>query len=327
MASHTPSVKTLFHFFFFVFSAIGLAQAPKQAPPVNLIEQIVQTGEASQPEIKLLLRLPDGHTAETPTAKGVLSFCTWEMEDASLRKRLLNDSDALVLYAKRHQLAILTWNTATLWQTGKSFNQISRSERQAQDQTFDAVARAWERGVKQLCKDHALPQTGFLLYGISRGAHWSGRLALRTPETFLAVHIHVANSYEKALGSARGPLWLVSSGDLDIGRDNALAFYRLCQSKGFPILFKVANGLGHATSPEIERLRDAFFDYALETKQRAGTEPPSVVMLDDLKRAALTGDLLTQEVYRGPEADIVPVAQRVPLPDVKLAKAWGFLRK
>ena len=150
---------------------------------------------------------------------------------------------------------------------------------------------------------------------------------MHAPGNFLAVHIHVANSYEKAGGSSGGPLWLVSSGDLDIGRDNATAFYRLCQDKGLPIVFKVANGLGHASSPEIERLRDAFFDYALEVRQRAVKAPPSAVMLDDLRRANLTGDLLTQEVYRGSETRIVPAPQRVPLPDEKFAKVWGFLRE
>lgn len=325
MAIPAPPVKTLLFLLLAAFSQPGFAQAPK--PPVKLFERAVQTWEESQPEIKLLLRVPEGHTPETPTAKGVLAFCTWEMEDASLRKRLLNDNDPLVRYAKRNGLAILTWNTATLWKTGKSFNQLSRVERLAQERTFSAVTRAWERGVNQLCKDRNLPQTGFLLYGISRGAHWSERLAMHAPGNILAVHIHVANSYEKPSGGSGGPLWMVSSGDLDMGRDNATAFYRLCQAKGTPMVFKVANGLGHASSPEIERLRDAFFDYALEVRQRAVNQSPASVMLEDLRRANLTGDLLTQEVYRGTEANIVPAAQRIPLPDEKLAKVWGFLRK
>ena len=306
--------------------AYGQTKAPLQLP-VTLIEKTVKTGQASQPEITLLLRLPTGHSVDKPTAKGVLTFCTWDREDASLRRRLLNDQDPLVEYARRKGLAVLTWNTATLWSTGKSFNQLPRGQARAQDAVFDDVARAWERGVKELCREYGLPDSGFLLWGISRGAHWGSRLALRAPERFLAVHVHVANSYEKAVGSAAGPLWLVSSGDLDIGRDNAVAFYRLCQGKGFPMVLKVANGLGHATSPEIERLREAFFDYSLAVAERANEMPPAEIMLADLKSAGLTGDLLTQEVYRGDAANIVPVAQRVPLPNEKLAKVWGFLRK
>ena len=139
-----------------------------QAGILGLYERVVQTGEESQPEIKLLLRVPEGHTPENPTAEGVLAFCTGQKEDASLRNRLLNDNDPLVLYAKRHKFALLTWNTATLWKTGKSFDQISRSERMAQERTFSAVTRAWERGVDQLCKDRNLPQTGSSLRHFAR---------------------------------------------------------------------------------------------------------------------------------------------------------------
>ncbi len=310
---------------FLIFAVSSPAET--KPPPIQLIDHIVKTGEASQEEIKLVLRLPAGHTPETPTAKGVLAFCTWEQEEASLRKRLQNENDPLVKYAVKNGLAILTWNTATLWKTGKSHDQVTRAERRNQDVVFDAVARAWSRGVKQLCAAQGLPQTGFLLYGISRGAHWSCRLALREPERFLAVHIHVANSYDKALGSSVGPLWLVSSGDLDAGRNNSIEFYKLCQSKGFPIVLKIANGLGHSTSPEIERLRDAFFDYARDVAIIAKRTQPAEVMLDDLKNSQLTGDLLTQEVYRGEEAKIVPASQRVPLPHEKFAKVWGYLRE
>lgn len=307
------------------FLSVAFGKENGEGP--KLIDLTVKTGEVLQEELKLILRLPEGHTPETPIAGGVLAFCTWEQEEESLRKRLQNQNDPLVKYAVKHRLAVLTWNTATLWKTGKSFAQLNRLERRKQDQVFDAVARAWERGVKQLCSEHALPQEGFLLYGISRGAHWSCRLALRNPKRFLAVHVHVANSFDRVVQSSRGPLWLVSSGDLDGGRDNAIAFYRDCQSKGFPIVLKVANGLGHSSSPEIERLRDAFFDYAMEVEELSDETGAAAVMLSDIQRAGLTGDLLTQEVYRDGEADILPSPQRVPLPHEKFAKVWGYLRE
>ena len=296
---------------------------------VRLMERKVDTGVPGQPEIQLILRLPDGHTPDGPTAKGVLAFCTWQGETDSLRKRLASNEDELVKYAKKHQLALLTWNTATLWQTGKSYDQIKRRQLQGQDQDFDKVARAWKTGVGKLCKEFNLPQDGYLLYGISRGAHWSGRLALRAPEMFLAVAIHVANSYDKPMPSGGQPLWLVSSGDLDIGRDNAIAFYEECREKRFPMVLKVINGLGHADHADAVKLRTEFFDYALAAKLRAEKEEttPAQVMLKDLATSGLTGDLLSQEVYRGAEAAKIPEGQRVVLPDEKFAKVWGFLRK
>lgn len=296
---------------------------------VKLIERRVETGVPEQPELHLILRLPAGHTPEAPTAKGVLAFCTWQGEADSLRSRLASDTDELVRYARKRGLALLTWNTATLWKTGKSHSQIGRREFQGQRDDFDKVARAWESGVGKLCKEQNLPQDGYLLYGISRGAHWSGRLALRAPERFLAVHIHVANSYDKPAAFAALPLWLVSSGDLDRGRDNAVAFYRECRAKGFPMILKVVNGLGHADHPEATAVRTEFFDYALRLKERAseGQTTPGRLMLAELAGGGLTGDLLSQEVYRGPDAVKIPESQRVALPDEKLARVWGFLRK
>lgn len=296
---------------------------------VKLLERKAETGVPDQPELLLMMRLPPGHTPENPTAKGVLAFCTWQGEADSLRKRLADESDDLVRYAKRNHLALLTWNTATLWKTGKSYHQVNRREFQGQRDEFDKVARAWETGVGKLCREQNLPSDGFLLYGISRGAHWSGRLALRLPERFLAVHIHVANSYDRPWRSAGQPLWLVSSGDLDIGRNNALTFYRECREKGYPMVLKVINGLGHSDHAENVKLRTAFFDYALRLKKESlatGT-PPSALMVAGLDAGNFTGDVLSQEVYRGPEGRKVPEMQRVALPDEGFARAWGFLRK
>lgn len=315
---------------FLAFPFGGFAQTKTDiSHGVKLIERVVETGVPDQPELQLILRLPPGHTPETPTAKGVLAFCTWQGEADSLRSRLVNDSDGLVRYAQKRGLALLTWNTATLWKTGKSYNQIGRREHQGQRDDFDKVARAWQNGVGKLCREQNLPQEGFLLYGISRGAHWSGRLALRAPEMFLAVHIHVANSYDKPSPSAALPLWLVSSGDLDVGRNNALAFYRECRTKGFPMILKVVNGLGHSDHSEVAALRTAFFDYALELSKQAGEAQttPGRLMAAELASGQLTGDVLSQEIYRGAEAAKIPESQRVALPEEKLARVWGFLRK
>lgn len=314
-------MKRFFPIATWVLSLLPTGYAAGTVPVI--VDMKVQTEVPAQPEIQFFLRLPEGHTAKTPIAKGVVAFCTWQHTGKALVNNLLNENDPLIQYAKRRKLAILTWNTATLWQTGKSFEQLSQPERQAEDRNFDAIARAWARGARQLCKAQNLPQSGFLLYGISRGAHWSGRLALRLPELFLAVHIHVANSYDKVTASSVGPLWFVSSGELDPGRFNAVMFYRQCQAKGFPIVLKVPNGLGHAPSSEVNILRDVFFDYALECALRAGKEPPAVVMLEDLERSEILGDLLSQEVYRGEARRAVPPAQRVPLPDENFARAWS----
>lgn len=314
---------------------IGLSSAFAQGSKtdishgVRLLERTVATGVPGQPEIRLFLRLPEGHTSENPTARGVLAFCTWEGESDSIRKKLASETDSLVQYAKTRGLALIAWNTATLWKTGRSYNQVDRQERQKQDADFDKVARAWKSGVSKLCREQSLPEDGFLLYGISRGAHWSGRLALRAPGKFLAVHLHMANSYDKPQGSGGQALWMVCSGDLDFGRDNAIRFYQECRRKEFPIMLKIINGLGHADHAENTKMRAAFFDYALQVKERATTsrKTPAQIMREDIAAARLTGDLLSQEVYRGDESSKIPEAQRMPLVSEALARVWGHLRE
>ena len=297
-------------------------------PPLKLIENVVKTGQHAQPEIHFFLRLPEGHTPEHPTTKGVLAFCTWQGEDKSLRDALSNEKSPLVQYAKKNNLALLTWNTAILWKSRKSFNQLTPRVKNELDVVFDQVAGSWESGARRLCKDQSLPVGGWYLDGFSAGAHWSQRLAIRLPSWFLAVHIHVANSYDRMESVSLGPLWLVSSGDLDVGRQNAEAFYRSGQKEGFPMILKICNGLGHTESSEVNRLRDVFFDYASGVAQRSTPRnKPAAVMLEDLENSGLTGDLLTQMVFRGAAASRIPPAQRVALPDEKVAKAWGYLRK
>ena len=297
-------------------------------PPLKLIENVVKTGQYAQPEIHFFLRLPEGHTPEHPTAKGVLAFCTWQREDKSLRVALRNEKSPLVQYAKKNNLALLTWNTAILWKSRKSFNQLTPRVKNELDVVFDQVAGSWESGARRLCKDQSLPVGGWYLDGFSAGAHWSQRLAIRLPSWFLAVHIHVANSYDRMESVSLGPLWLISSGDLDVGRQNAEAFYLSSQKEGFPMILKICNGLGHTESSEVNRLRDVFFDYASGVAQRSTPRnKPAAVMLEDLENSGLTGDLLTQMVFRGAAASRIPPAQRVALPDEKVAKAWGYLRK
>jgi hypothetical protein len=297
-------------------------------PPVKLIEKVVKTGQQGQPEIHFFLRLPEGHTPEHPTAKGVLAYCTWDRRDERLKTTLRAENSALVQYAKKNNLALLTWNTAILWKSRKSFDELNPSEENQLDKVFDQVAGCWESGAVMLCKDQALPVGGWYLDGFSAGAHWSQRLAVRKPHLFLAVHIHVANSYDRMGSVSLGPLWLVSSGDLDVGRMSSETFYRSSQKEGFPMILKICNGLGHAGSREVERLRDVFFDYASEVEKRSTPrKKPAAIMLEDLATSGFTGDLLTQMVFRGAAANKIPPAQRVALPDENVAKAWGYLSK
>ena len=105
------------------------------------------------------MRLPPGHTRETPTAKGVLAFCPWTQRDFTLKRALSDDKNPLVAYAMKNNLAVVMWIPGQLWETGKSHDDISYSDYRAQDKSFDLVAKAWQKGLIHMCRDLKVPST------------------------------------------------------------------------------------------------------------------------------------------------------------------------
>lgn len=308
------------------------------AREAKIIRHTVKTYVSAQPELNLFLRLPPGAT-DGSGATSVLAFSTWASASDVLLARLKNSNDPLIKFADQNNLAVLTWNTATLWTTGVGFDGLTLRQRQQYDEEFDPVARAWDTGVQQLVRKTGIPGNGYLLYGYSRGAHWGQRLALRNPERFLAVHIHVANSYDKPTQAASKCLWLVTSGETDMGYAAAREFYKNCLQLGYSMIFKAGTNLGHAESPEIQKISFAFFDYALEIKARRdemvraaakSLRPLSgdsvLIWQKDFQQPPYIGDYLNQDVYPVTKADVIPLSQRIALPTRDVAEAWGELR-
>jgi hypothetical protein len=202
--------------------------------------------------------------------------------------------------------------------------------------SFDFLSDAWARGVKEFGIEAGIPQNDFLLYGISRGAQWAHRLAIRKPEYFLAVHVHVPSTFDKPLPNANGPLWLVTTGELEYGYERAKTFYSECKGMGYPMIFKAFVGLGHAGSPLADALGIKFFDYALTVQSQRDehekwrdrlTKKTTVTTKDpwlkDFKIPAFYGDIVNQEAFPIAQAQMIPLALRVPLPNKDLAEAWN----
>ncbi len=305
-----------------------LAQQP-------ILEREEDTFNQAQPKLHLYLRKPLSAEKAGGKIEGVLAFCTWKKDKTELVGRLQDRTDFLVRYAEEHRLALLTWDTAQAWSTKESADQRSQQENFQDDLGFDKLANAWERGVHVLCHDAGLPEDDFLLYGISRGAQWAHRLALRKPAHFLAVHVHVNSSYDWPTPAAKNVLWLQTTGEREVGYEAAKRFYARCREMGYPIIFKAGENLGHADSEQIDKLGLLFFDYALGVKTRRDTialnpkalhgkhTNPSLYDLSGLAEAPFYADFINQDVYGADEKDMVPAGQRVPLPTKALALAWG----
>ena len=334
LGSHPEKASYLPHFTLATaWAALHVPGGPELAQ-LPIIEREEDTNNRQVPKIHFYLRRPVSASKEGAQIEGVLAFCTWKKDRAELVGRLQNRNDFLVRYAEEHRLALLTWDTATAYSLKESADQRSQQENFKDDQNFDKIANAWERGTRVLCRENGLRETDFLLYGISRGAQWAHRIALRKPEHFLAVHIHINSSYDLPTPAAKNILWLQTTGEREYGYEAAKRFYARCRELDYPIIFKAGENLGHSDSPQIEALGLRFFDYALEVKARRDSAlanakslrgkhaSPGMYALSGLGETPFYGDFINQEVCNLQEKDMVPASQRVPLPNEALARAW-----
>lgn len=326
----------------------NLVKPKSQDDKPTFVQRSIETNNPRQPRVDMYLRIPP--LPEGVPIKGVLAYCTWENDHAGILEKLKVDTKgkqialsgpaercrALIAYAEQHQMAVLTWGTVEAWNNHASTEELERDKQREFDRNFDRLATAWERGVKELARETGIPDRNFLLYGVSRGAQWAHRLALRKPDYFLAVHVHIPSTFDKPTPEACNPLWLLTTGELEYGYERALRFYEECRGFGYPMIFKGIIGLGHQGSAVADALGMKFFDYALSvqalreeldvkrksalaslSKQTAGP------WLKDFRQPPFYGDAVNQECLPGEQQQLIPSSFRVPLPTKVLAEAWN----
>jgi hypothetical protein len=333
-------------------TSLWAALMPKVKPAAGasrILQRSMATRNPKQPSIDLYLRLPR-QDVKKPIS-GVLAFCTWEKDQAGILSKLdiqANDKPvdlpgaaalvrSVIRYAEDHNMAVLTWGTVDAWNNQLSTDELEREKQKEFDRNFDLLANTWERGVKELCREAGgIPTNNMLLYGISRGAQWAHRLALRKPDYFLAVHVHIPSTFDKPTGQANKTLWLLTTGELEYGYEKAKVFYNECRSLDYPIMFKGIVGIGHQGSPIADALGLKFFDYALSVKDQRdqldklkGSKLSRYITkasgpwLRDFREPEFLGDFVNQDCFPVAQADMIPNGFRVPLPNKALAEAWN----
>jgi len=306
-----------------------------------VIAHVVKTQNPGQPQITLFLRPPQGVT-DGSQVKGVLAMCMLANNVEDIRRQLQGiepgkEVGGIIGFAEKHKLAILAWGSCGLWNPNAGYDEQTRQVNREMDKSFDEVAKAWELGVKQLGQKYGTPQRNFMLWGMCGAAQWAHRLALRKPDYFLAVHVHIPGSFDQPTVEANKVLWLLTTGELYGGYERAKRFYADCRKLGYPMVFKAIVGLGHAGSPAADQLGLEFFEYALnmcdqrETFEKSGkgagcglqqgTPQP---WLKSFREPAFVGDILNQEVFPFEQQEMVPVGLRVPLPTKEIADAWNL---
>ncbi|PTX98234.1 hypothetical protein DB345_05205 [Spartobacteria bacterium LR76] len=323
-----------------VQSQVGskIARKPAMDP---VIERVFPTGNPDQPKITLFLRPPDGIT-DASEIKGVLAACVLARNPDDIKRRLQalepsQEVGGLMRFADQHKLAILCWGAQVLWNPAKNYDEIELRKAFKLDRAFDQVARAWERGVQQFHEEYGIPDRNFFLWGFCAAGQWAHRLAMRKPDYFLAVYIHIPSSFDKPTPEAAKILWLLTAGELDGGYKNSISFYQECRAAGYSIIFKPIVGLGHAGSPISNDLGLKFFEYAMSVKgerqkldekiAKAQSESSKLTVtepwLAQFKEPPFYGDYLNQQAFESKDVDLIPATFRVPLPSKEIMEAWN----
>ena len=296
------------------------------------------------PVMTFYIRYPKGLSPKDKV-QGVFAYVTYLTEKKNLEawvKRPSSD-DANFQFADQHKLVIVTWTTATMYSISNSFTDTDDpNEDRDPGNSMEQCFRTWKMGMDQLCRDYNLPENGYLIYGYSRGAQWAHRIVLRSPEKFLAVHIHINSSYAEPTPEASHCLWLLTTGELEHGSAASRIFFHKAQALNYPILLRIYPGKGHEVFPEEVTLGLKFFEYALKLRDQqlkavAAKQVDSVsvdaenqpFVLDDsllggFRNPPYYGDMLNGDVYPATQVSMLPESQRVGTPNLDIAKVWGY---
>jgi hypothetical protein len=301
----------------------------------------VKTLCPKQPVLTFLMRPPKG-ISDYSEVEGVLCAAVLANSPEEIKQMLLAQETEKFgdkfAFADEHKLAIIAWGSRRLW-TGKNYSDQTKEEIQLADRDFNDVADAWENGIKQLGTTYGIPMHDFLLWGISGASHWAGRIALRKPDYFLAVHVHISQHFDAPRTEANRILWLLTAGEIDIGYQNTIRFFQDAKKLNYPIIHKGIDGMGHGRSPITDTLGTHFYEYALSLRaardafDQAQKDPLQAKSnlkgpwVESFRNPPFYGDVVNQESCPADQADKIPEAFRTALPTKEIATAWSYKLK
>ncbi|WP_343015467.1 hypothetical protein [Akkermansia muciniphila] len=299
------------------------------------VEHILTIRKGSQNQLTLFL-LPKLNQKKIA---GVFAACLLANNVEEIRKRIMftKKSDelfAIMEYCKKNNLALLCWGAQTIWDKRRNWDEIDKDIYRDYDHDFDHVARAWERGVNQLCSEYQVPKEGgFLLWGTSKAAQYAMRLAMRCPKYFHAVYVHIPSSFDKPVLEGNNILWCLTTGEQEYGYERSLRFFQQCRALAYPIVYKAIPGLGHKDHQGCRKFGFIFFDYALTlctAKQKRikdrGFDKKLGLWNKEFDHPPYWGDAINQNIFSAEKFYSISSSYRIPLPNEKLAKEWKRLK-
>lgn len=293
--------------------ALNPIRAITYADENPLIEYIHETKIESHPRITFFLRKPV-NIESFSECRGLLALCLLSHNVEGVKRQLQevsvkNDLVDVLRFAEDNGLAVLCWGSRSYWDPLRNWDEFARKQSKAIELVADGMADAWEKAVRSMVVRYGIPPGNYLLSGFSGAAQYALRLAMKKPQYFLAVHVHVPSSFPIPVEEARGLLLCLTTGEWESGYERSIRFLEAAQDIGIPIVYKAIPRLGHSVHPQAIRIGLACFRFALEN-------PDSRTW-----KSAYKGDVYRQSVSPS-SSNRVGDGIWVDLQDRRIAEAW-----
>ena len=301
----------------FFFSAASSA--------AEIVSHSVKTNLKSYERLTLFLMMPPEGKAE-----GVFCLSLLAKSADDVRAQLQGKSDRRPLkraldFARERNFAVVAWGARRLWDSRRNWDELQPSVAKKIDSDFDHVAKAWDVGIATFVKKYGIPASGYLMMGSSGAAQFAQRLALRRPDRFLAVHAHIASSFDRPVKGGASLLWCVTTGENEMGYERSRRFFKAARDLSYPIIYKAYPGLGHEGSAKVTELGFTCFEFALKQQslavQAKGRKFAKVDWVKIFTSSDYVADVFNQSVYPKSDAICVPPEFRMLLP-AAIREAW-----
>lgn len=308
---------------------------PRDGEMDPITELKLNTKDLSHPYLTLFFQ----PSLSGKPSKGVFAACLIGNNVEEIKKQMMNphygtEMYDIVNFCKKYDLALLCWGARWMWDRERNWNQYDKAEYKAYDETFDRIANTWKRGVDQLCEKHNIPNRNFLMWGASGAAQYAMRLALRRPEYFHAVYVHIPSSFDKPTPGGSDVLWCLTTGERESGYERSLEFLNECRKLGYPFVYKAIPGLGHKGHKGANKLGFDFLHYAMILLPEREKIQNNLTVLGETEKnkwkesfykPAYWGDVANHKVYAGDRAKFrIPRYFRISLPTKELADRWNI---
>lgn len=271
----------------------------------------------------------EARSSGKPSARGIIAFSSHDTKEEIIREMTKKAGyQYLIDLADKYNLAVVSWSYIGGYDNEKNYDEIEKNEFAKNSKRFDAIANEWEKGYRRFLSLYNLPKKDAMLYGVSAGAQVAHRIAMRKPQYFSGIFIHVNSSYDAPAKEASKLLWCVSTGEYEYGYSSAERFYKKALDLGYCAIFKPFENTGHFVTDDVKELCAAFFEYLItfiaDYTNPDWKEPP-VDKYYLMKYPAYIGDYQNQIAYpfEAAERKIPERKYMVSLPTKKIAQAWG----